>query len=216
MLPKTKEQKEKEEAERLAAEEEAKRKAKEEETSTEEDPESEEEEEDLSPDELKAKLAESEKARRAANKEAKERRLKLEALEKEKKDREEAELSEKDKLEKRAKEAEDRLASIEQENRSLKLSQEFARKTGELKLSFASEKARETGLNLLDLEKVGDDFDGLEDELKRLAKDHSYLFGKADPDTFINDGSRKSKVNASTVTKESISKQRQTQRINGL
>lgn len=161
-------------------------------------------EEELSVEELRAQLAKKKKDLAAANKEAKDRRIRLEALEKEKKDREEAELSEAEKLKKRAADAEEERDRIKQENHSLKLSQEFDSEVRELKLSFVSEKARETGLKLLDRESIGEDLAGLPDAVKSLHKDHAYLFGKPDPNQVNNDGSRKGKTQVSTVTRKKI------------
>lgn len=150
-----------------------------------------EQEEELSLEEAKKRLAQREARLREVNKEAKERRLALEALQKEKKERDEAELSEKEKAEKRAKEAEDNLAALQKENRSLKLSSELASTAKELKLEFASEQARKDALSFLDPEKIGEDFENLEDEIKELSKTRPYLFAKPDPEKLLNDGSKK-------------------------
>lgn len=166
------------------------------------------EEEELTLEELKERLKKREARLREVNAEAKERRLAYEKLEKEKKDREEAELSEKEKAERRAKEAEDNLAALQKENRSLKLSGLLTSKAKELKLEFASDQARKDALKFLDPEKLGEDFEGLEDELKEMSKARAYLFGKPDPNQFTDDGSRKGKKNARVSTQQALTNKR--------
>lgn len=192
--------KEQEEQDKTEVEETEDEKDPEEETSDPQD--TEDEEDDLSPEELRAQQKELKARLKKVNAEAKERRLALEKLQKEKKDREEEELSEKEKAEKRAKEAEDNLAALRQENRSLKLAGLLVKKVKELKLEFVSTQAQEDALKFLDPEKLGEDFDGLEDEIKALAKNRAYLFGKPDPNQFNNDGSAKGKRNARIQTRQ--------------
>lgn len=173
------------------------------------DPQEDEDEEDgLSIEELRARLKAKEERLREVNRESKERRLALEKLEKEKKDREEAELSEKEKAEKRAQEAEDNLAALRNENRSLKLSTRLASTVKELKLDFASDQAREDAIRFLDLEKLGEDFEGLEDQLKAMSKTRAYLFGKPDPTQFTSDGARKGTKNQRVSTQQALNNKR--------
>jgi hypothetical protein len=168
------------------------------------------EEEDLSPEDLKAELEETRKALRDTRREAKERRLALEALQKEKTEREEKELSEAEKLKKRAEEAEAKRLELEKENRDLKLRSSFDRKAQALKLSFANDTAAEDAYNALDPELVGDDLAGLEEAIKKVIKDRPYLLGKAveERETPPRDGSLRGKSNQSTLTREAVEKKR--------
>lgn len=170
--------------------------------------ESDEESEELSLEDLRAMLAETKKNLRSANKEAKERRIRLEELEQEKKKREEEELSEAQKAQKRAEEAEARAKDLEQKNRDLSLRTKFQSKARDLKLSFVNSNAEEDALKAIDPEAVGDDFEGLEDELKRIVKDRPYLFGKQVETETVRDGSSKGKVNKAHLNQEALNKKR--------
>lgn len=193
-MPETPEEK----AAREAAEKaEAERKAKEEEESS-------ESEEELTVEQLKAKLDEKEKHIKSLNKESAERRIKLEAFEKAEQERKQAELTEVQKAEAKAKAAEERQIALEAENKTLKLEGAFAAKVRAMKLDFANENAEKDAFQALDLEAVGEDYAGLEDEIKRLVKERSYYFGKESQQQHNNDGSAKGKINVRAANEKVI------------
>jgi hypothetical protein len=163
-----------------------------------------ESEEELTVDQLKEKLAKAEK--RAANKadEATRLHLKVEEFEKAETARKQAELTEAQKAEARAKAAEDKQTALEAENKSLKMQGSFESKVRAMKLEFANENAAKVAFKLLDAETVGEDLSGMEDAIKALIKEHPYVFGKPDASSSHNDGSKKGKVNAAATTNEAI------------
>lgn len=179
-------------------------------TDAEQSSEQEDKSEGLTVEELAAQLAEAKKKLAAANKEAKDRRIALEALQKEKKDRDEAELSEAQKAAKRAEEAEARAQELEKKNRSLSIRTKAQSTARDLKLSFVNSKAEEDALRLLEeTEDLGDDLSGLEEALKTVSRERPYLFGKpienSPPPT---DGSSKGRSNKAALDKEAINKKR--------
>lgn len=196
--------KDKDEEEKIEDQESGEEEDLDQEEETSDDNEETEEEEDLSPEELRARLQKAQARLHKVNEEAKSRRLELERLRKEKQEKEEAELSEAQKAEKRAEKAEADLEELRKKNYSLQLSRELDSVVRELKLEFITDQAREDALLFLDKEKIGEDFAGLEDEVKALHKKRSHLFGKPDPDRFIQDGRRRSHGNGRVPMREKI------------
>lgn len=175
---------------------------------TEQDPPEEETTEELTLDQAKAQIAEQKKKLSAANRESAERRKKLDALELAEKARKEAELTETQKIEARAKAAEEEKDRLAQENADLKLRGAFQSKTRALKLSFANEQAEADAFAALDRETVGEDQAGLEKAIKALLSSRPYLFSKADNTQSISDGSSKGKTNAASVTAEALTQKK--------
>lgn len=170
-------------------------------------PEEEADQEELTLEELRTQLAETRKKLKASNAESAARRKKLEAKEKEEADRKKAELSEVEKAQAEKKEAEEARDRLKQENRDLKIEQEFDILARSMKLSFINETARKDALKALDREAIGEDLEELEEEIKKVIKDRPFLIGKLEQQN-INDGSAKGKNNKSSSTQEAISKKR--------
>lgn len=174
---------------------------------TEQDPPEEEAPEELTLEQAKARILEQDKKLKAANQEATSRRKKLEALELAEKARKEAELSETQKLEARAKTAEEEKDRLAQENKDLKLRTEFQSKARALKLFFVNDQAEKDAFAALDREEVGEDLSGLEKAIKALLSSRPYFFSKADTQS-INDGSSKGKKNDASLTAEAITQKK--------
>lgn len=196
--------KEEEEAKRKADEEEAARKAAE---SDEEN--SDGEEEELTVDELKAQLAEKKKHIAKLNRESAERRKKLDEFEKTEQERKQAELTEVEKAQKRAKDLEDEKQVLARENQTLKLRQSFESQVRDASLTFKNSKAAKDAFNALVEEILEDgDTEVTGDHIKQLVKERDYLFGKPDPNTINNDGSKKGKTNSAVVTEEKVAEKK--------
>lgn len=191
-----------EEAKRKAEEEEAKRKAEAEQE------ESHEEEPELTLEELKAQLAENKKHIKALNKESAERRIKLEAYEKAEAERKQADLSEVEKANAKAKQEESEKLRLSQENKTLKLQGAFTSKVRAMKLEFANENAERDAFQALDLEVVGEDISGMDAAIKKLVKERAYYFGTGEQTQTIEDGAAKGKINAAALTTEAINKKK--------
>lgn len=191
--------KEEEEVKRKADEEEAKRKA------AESEEESSYDEKELTVDELKAQLEESRKHIKKLNGESAERRKKLDEFEKAEEERKQADLSEKEKAEARALKLEEEKQALARENQTLKLRQSFEAKVRDANLQFKNSLAAKDAFNAL-IEEVleEDESEVTEDHIKQLVKERDYLFGKPDPNSINNDGSKKGKSNEAIITKEAI------------
>jgi hypothetical protein len=121
---------------------------------------------------------------------------------------EEEKLSELDKAKKASEKAEAEKNKLEDEVRTMRLERNFEKKVKELELEFANPKAGETAFKLLDIETAGKDEKGMEEAVKALLTDHSYLFSDAEPEP-INDATRKGKRDPKTLKKEIVESKRQ-------
>jgi hypothetical protein len=173
-----------------------------------------EEEEDLSPEALREKYLQARAELKKTRKEARARRLKLKELEQKEKERADAELSEAEKLKKDLSDRDSELETLRQEKRSLLLSQELGKQVRKLRVEFISETAREDAIAILQNEDLGEDFEDLEQAIKDLVKDRNYYFKKADPNQFIEDGRKKTKVTPRTVAQQTVNQKRR--RVGGL
>jgi hypothetical protein len=160
-------------------------------------------------EELKAQIVEKNKHIKSLNNESAERRKKLEAFEKAEVDRKTAELSAIERVEKIAEGMKAEKAKLEQENKLLKLQGSFGVEVRKLKLEFVNEVAAQDAFKALDIELVGDDLSGMEEAIKSLAKERSYLFGKSEQAQQTNDGARRSKGNTQdALNADAIAKKR--------
>lgn len=185
-------------AAREAAEAEAKRKAEEEDETSEEEP---------GPDDLKAQLAESQKRIRELNRESAERRKKLEAFENAEAERKQAEMTEVEKANAKAKAAEEEQARLAKENQALKLQRAFEDKVRDAKLEFRNSLAAKDAFNAL-VELMGKDTEITDEHIKTLSKDRDYLFSKSDPNLQNNDASKKGRANSTILTQELVNQKR--------
>jgi (p)ppGpp synthase/HD superfamily hydrolase len=128
---------------------------------------------------------------------------------------EEEKLSELEKAKKASEKAEADKKKLEEEVRTMRLERNFEKMVKTLELEFANPKAGETAFKLLNIETAGKDDEGMEEAVKALAKDHSYLFSDAEPEQ-INDATRKGKGDQKNLKKETIESKRQSGRYTSI
>jgi hypothetical protein len=126
---------------------------------------------------IQAERDDTRKALKKANREAAERRKAIEQFEKEKKERLEAELSDKEKLEARVTEMEARAKEAETRLELLQKQRAFMAAAEGAKLNWASEQARQDAVALIDLAELDDD--GMVDAVTELKEKRPYLFAQA-------------------------------------
>lgn len=91
------------------------------------------------------------------------------------------------------------------EAKNLKLQRKFDEAVADLGVEFVNPKASEDAFAHLDLEAVGEDFSGLEDAVKQLVEERSYLFQEEEVKSI--DATDKGKVRNS-INKETIVKKK--------
>ncbi len=133
---------------------------------------------------------------------------------KEKEDADKKKLEEQGEFKKLAEEAEKKTAlekaradAATAETNRLKLQRQFEVEVAEAGLSFVSPKAAEDAFNHLDTEAIGNDYSGMEEEVKRLTDEYDYLFGESVKVPDI-DAVNKSNVNNKKVSKDDLRKQK--------
>lgn len=104
-------------------------------------------------------------------------------------------------------------ATLTAERDALKLQLEFEHKVTEMGLKFANTKSAEIAFSNLDLETVGDDYEGMEDAITKLQEDVPNLFALDDEEPMTQsrtqtDGRKKGTGNQTVTNAEAIARKR--------
>jgi colicin import membrane protein len=108
-----------------------------------------------------------------------------------------------------------RADAAEAELKKLRLQRKFEETIADLGLRFVNPKASEDAFAHLDLEAVGEEYAGLEAEVKRLAEDRSYYFEEDEGDIDI-DATDKGKASRTVTKKEIVNQKKRSGRYTGV
>lgn len=159
------------------------------------------------PEELAAELEKTRKALKKANAQAATHRKKADELSAAEKQRQDAELSEVERLKKQLADLTSELDGAKKENQTNRLRRAFEMSAREQKLSFVNPQAADDAFDRANLEEVEVDDDGkvsgMDQVLKDLQKSRPYLFAKEEKEDAPDiDATRKGKGNKGELTKE--------------
>jgi DNA repair exonuclease SbcCD ATPase subunit len=126
-------------------------------------------------EELQAQISRLEAAVKDANKEAEKRRKKLDELEAEKKTREDAQVSEADRLQKKLAEYERQAAQLAEENARVKMQHAIERVAAGMNFHSPDEAYLLADLSGVTLDDESGKYAGIEDALKKLATERPHL-----------------------------------------
>lgn len=160
-------------------------------------------------EEMKAQLADSQKRIKELNHESAERRKKLDAFEKAEAERKTAEMSEMEKVNAKAQAVEAEKERLAKENRILTLQRDFENKVRDAKLEFKNSLASQDAFRAA-LELVGEGSEISDEQVKTLAKEREYLFGKTETVTSSNDAGARGRQNSAALSQEQVARKKQT------
>lgn len=127
---------------------------------------------------------------------------------------EEDKLSDVEKAKKIADDAITEAEKLKNELRAVRFERDFDKEVLKQDLEFKNEKARDVAFKLLDVETAGKGAKEMEEAIKTLVADHSYLFSDAEAEEI--DATKKGKPNRSALKKELVDSKRKSGRYSNI